>query len=75
MISYAFENPQAPRRLLRHCVLFGQALGWRVSARHRLEAEIGREETRRLLDALTGISVSSAEPAAESDPRRGAARA
>jgi hypothetical protein len=53
MSSYALENQRARRRLLRHCVLLGRALKRRVPARRRLEAAVGCEQARLLVEALT----------------------
>jgi hypothetical protein len=53
MSSYALDNDRAPRRLLRHCVLLGSALKRRVPARRRLEAAVGCEQARMLVEALT----------------------
>jgi hypothetical protein len=54
MSSYALENHiRARRRLLRHCVLLGRALKRRVPASRRLEAAVGREQARLLVEALT----------------------
>jgi hypothetical protein len=54
MSSYVLDKPRAPRRLLRHCALLGSALKRRVPAKRRLEAALGREQARLLLESLTG---------------------
>ena len=53
MSSYVLENHRARRRLLRHCALLGRALKRRVPARRRLEAAVGREQARLLVETLT----------------------
>jgi hypothetical protein len=71
MSSYVLENPQARRRLLRHCFLLGQALRRRVPARRRLEVAVGREEARLLLEALTddqGFVRRARRPRVKSSP-------
>ncbi len=54
MSTFAIENPHGRRRLLRHCALLGTALTWRVPARRRLEAALGRDQTHNLLQSLAG---------------------
>ena len=54
MSSYVLENQRAHRRLLRHCALLGRALKRHVPARRRLEAAVGREQARLLVETLTG---------------------
>ncbi len=54
MSVYVLQNHRAHRRLLRHCALFGRALKRRVPARRRLEAAVGREQARLLVEELTG---------------------
>ena len=53
MSSYALDNPRARLRLLRHCLLLGRALKRRVPARRRLEAAVGTEQARLLVESLT----------------------
>ncbi len=54
MSAYVPKNHRAHRRLLRHCALLGRALKRRVPARRRLEAAVGPEQARLLVEALTG---------------------
>jgi hypothetical protein len=53
-MSFDTIETQRARRLLAHCALLGHALKQRVPARRRLEAALGPEQARRLLQALTG---------------------
>jgi hypothetical protein len=54
MSSFVLERPRAPERLLRHCALFGSAPSRRVPASRRLEAALGAEQARVLLETLIG---------------------
>jgi hypothetical protein len=54
MSSYAIDTPHGRRRLLSHCALLGRALKRRAPARRRLEATLGRDQARDLIQTLAG---------------------